>query len=307
MAITSLQLTTAATAASVEIGNELIKLTDFATSFQGNAASEGTAIIVPVFAFASGAADFLAGTNDYQTGAEAGVTGAKVLLNDHLVKAVVYSDMDFMENSALGYWETSGKLIARYLAKGFIGKTLAKINKTAVTQESVFTAANAKAKDLVAQLTSTAETYDINVGEASLILTPTLFANVLSILDANVYGGTEAIRSGRIPGLFGFKSVMSTGQLSKTAAEKLNGAIVGGDALGLASRAVVVNSAKSYEEVGSMIDDKTNVAITFRRSVNFATGQNYMAGEILAGSKLLNAGKVVRLVSAATAEDPVTP
>jgi len=93
---------------------------------------------------------------------------------------------------------------------------------------------------------------------------------------------------------------MST-QLFAGAGENLEGLIIGGDALALASRAVIVNSPQSYEEVGSAIDPLSGIAITFRRSCNVAAGQNFLAGEILFGSKLLNEAKIVRLVSAATA------
>ena len=297
----SLQVTTAATASSVEMGVKLAGLKDFATSFQGNGASEGTAIVVPVFASGTDAAAFADGTNDYQNGAEKGVSGATVNLDQHLVKSVVYSDADFMENSALGFWENSGKVIAYQLAKGAIKTVFAGINKTTVTTESVFTLANAKAKDLVANLTAIAANADIDVSEAVLVLSPTYFAAVLSVLDSNTYGGTEAYRTGRIPSLFGFKAVQMSTQLFDGTGENLEGLIVGGEAIGLASRAVIVNSPAAYQEVSEAVDPNTNIAITFRRSVNVQNGKNYLAGEILFGAKLLNAAKIVRLVSAATA------
>ena len=71
-------------------------------------------------------------------------------------------------------------------------------------------AASAFAKSGVAKIAAAIEsaTNKLRVKFSTLALSGEYFYNLLSGLDANVYGGTEAIRNGVIPGLFGFAKVM---------------------------------------------------------------------------------------------------
>ena len=60
------------------------------------------------------------------------------------------------------------------------------------------------------------DAHGIHFGQpATLALSGEYFYSLLAGLDANVYGGTEAIRGGVIPGLFGFR--MNGAAQSRTA------------------------------------------------------------------------------------------
>ena len=87
-------------------------------------------------------------------------------------------------------------------------------------------------KTTVASLVKTAADNDINPADAIVVLGPADFYKVLAQLDASAYGGTEAIREGYIPGIFGFYGMVCSTFL----VSGVKGVIVSRDAVGIASR-----------------------------------------------------------------------
>lgn len=113
---------------------------------------------------------------------------------------------------------------------------------------------------------------------------------MLGQLDANVYGGSEAIRLGIIPGLYGFKGFVCTSNLP----EGTNGAIICDSAIGVASRYLYPGTEGAYPEAWSATDED-GFTIGYRRFMDLCTGTNKFAADVLFGAKILQPSKIVRL------------
>lgn len=289
MAIESLNLKIAAEKAIIAAHGYIAPLKMFSTSFSDEAKQKGDAVLVPVFNL-SASTDFDADTNNY-AGTESGVDGIAVTLNKHLVKSVRVTDKQLADTD-IDYFTNAGRAIGERLAQDIVGDVLSLVGDVSVTESAQFTQANSQSKTATANLYAIADNAGIDPRDAVVVLTPALFAGVLSQLDANVYGGVDAIREGLIPNLYGFYGVFSSTQLP----EGVNGAIIHKEAIGVASR-YLEPYAEAYGEVGSIRDDKSGFTIGFRKFALPETGRRYLAGEALYGKALLQPSKIVKLTA----------
>ena len=298
--LTSPQLTFATDKAIVASRKALARVVYFATDFSSEAVQPGTTMKVPVFKHGV-ASEFNEKTNNYET-IDGSVLYPEVTFDHHVKHTFGFTDKDFMEVNGSNFWSKAGEASGVAISKAIASSVSALINKTKIpksaTNESVFASVT---KETVAKLRDTCSKADIDPGETVLMLTPTLFAALLATLDANAYGGPEAIRHGVVEGLYGFKAVIENSDLSTSADEKLNGALIPTDALVVASRLVPVKSPSVYEEIGTTQDEVSGLVLGARRHGSPATGSNYATHEIVFGAALAQAEKCVRLVSAATA------
>lgn len=122
------------------------------------------------------------------------------------------------------------------------------------------------------------------------MLTPTYFAKLLGVLDANVYGSVDAIAAGRIPNLYGFKAVVCAPNMPAG----WKGALVDINSVGCAAR-YLAPMPGAYVNTWQA-SDVSGLPIGFREGCDLATGKRYIAGEVLFGAKLLRASGVVKLV-----------
>lgn len=299
--IESLQLKIAAEKSIIAAQKKILPLKYFATSFSAAEDRIGAAIRVPVFNVGD-AAEFNAETNNYGTANDQKtgtppednpdyeVKGVDITLNKHFVKSIKFTDRDFAECN-VPFFADAGDAIGRVLGKACVGQALGLINSTNVTQTAVFNTTKASAKTTIAQLYAIADSNNIDPAEANVIVTPTIYAAILAQLDADVFGGDEAIRAGVIPGLYGFNSFACSSQF----ADGVNGAILHKEALGMAGRVLFADES-AYSEVGVQTDEKTGLSIGFRRFADPKTGFRYIAGEMLFGVELLQPKAAVRFV-----------
>ena len=221
-----LKMKVAAEASIQAMHAEMAKLKDFVHDYTELEGRKGEAIAVPVIDL-SASAEFNADTNNYCNGQNE-VDGALVNLDKHFVKSVMITDRqlaatDFNWLRDIATAETN--VIARSINQYVFGL----INETNCPLSATL---DVTSKTAVANLYKIATDNDIPVGDAVVVLGPADYAKVLSYLDSNVYGGSEAIREGRIPGLYGFRAFVCSTFLN----EGVKGAIVSRDAIGLASR-----------------------------------------------------------------------
>ena len=233
----------------------------------------------------SASAEFDADTNNYCNGQNE-VDGALVNLDKHFVKSVMITDRqlaatDFNWLRDIATAETN--VIARSINKYVFGL----INETNCPLSATL---DVSSKTAVANLYKIATDNDIPVGDAVVVLGPVDYQKVLSYLDSNVYGGSEAIREGRIPGLYGFRAFVSSTFLP----EGVKGAIVSRDAIGLASRYLEPMEG-AYPDAWRASDGDI-ATIGFRHFSNLCTGRRYLACEALFGAKVLQKNKIIRLV-----------
>lgn len=290
MAINNLNLKIAAEKSIIEAHNYIAPLKFFATSFNEEAKNPGDAVLVPVFAL-SAVSDFNADSNNY-AGSEQGVSGTPVTLNQHKVKSVYITDRQVAETN-IDFFEGAGRAIGDKLGQAVVAGALGLVGDPTVTLSASFTTSNSQNKQATANLYAIADENGIDPRDAVVVLPPAKFAGVLSQLDANVYGGWEAIRDGLVPNLYGFYGVFSSTQLP----DGVGGAIIHREAIGIASR-YLEPMGGVYEEVAQVKDDKSGFTIGFRMFGQKETGRRYIAGECLYGAALLQPTKIVKLIGA---------
>ena len=288
--IDTLQLKIAAEKAIKTAHKAIAPLKLFATSFSAAESIQGSAIRVPVFNIGN-AAEFNADTNNY-AGTTQDVAGVDVNLDKHFVKSVFYTDRDLVECND-DFFTEAGRGIGEQLSRAAVTQVTGMLTNAQITKSTVLTLANFADKKNIANLYKIADDNDLNPADVVLLLTPAAFAAVLANLDADVYGGNEAIRDGMIPGLYGFGGVV----MANTLASGLNGVMVHKEAIGIASR-YLAPDASAYSEVSQITDEATGLTIGFRRFAVPETGKRYIAGEMLYGAALLQKDKIVLIKNA---------
>ena len=284
MAFSDLALKAASEAAVIAAHKNLAKLNLFAKNFSELEGVPGKSIAVPVYNLSS-AADFVAGTNDYGTGTNE-IGGELITLDQHLVKSVSITDVQEAE-TGIRWAADTAYAIADMLTRGVNDYVFGLINATNVT----LSADTPTTKGMIAGLYAIAENNDIPFDRCVVALKPTYFAGVLSCLDYAVYGSTEAIQYGVVPGLYASKAFVAAPNLP----EGVNGCIICDEAVGVASRYLFPGTEGAYPQAWAATDDN-GFTIGYRRFMDLGTGSNKFAGDVLFGAKLIQPTKIVRLV-----------
>lgn len=284
MAFSDLAVKAASESAIIAAHKNIAKLSLFAKNFRELNGKPGQSIAVPVYNLTDAAA--FSAENNYGSGSNE-IGGELITLNQHLVKSVSITDVEEAETGISWAKDTAGAL-ADTLTRGVNAYVFGLINSTNVTT----TATTPTTKQTVAGLYAIAESNDIPVDRAIVALAPTQFATVLGLLDANVYGGSEAVRLGVIEGLYGFKGFVCTSNLP----EGTQGAVICDSAIGVASRYLAPGTEGAYPEAWAATDDD-GFTLGYRRFMDLNTGTNKFAGDVLFGAKILQPSKIVRLVA----------
>lgn len=285
MAFSDLQLKAASESAVIAAHKNVAKLSLFAKSFSELADRPGASVAVPIYDL-SAATDFNASSNNYATnGNEIG--GELVNLSKHYVKSVSITDVEQAETGVRWTADTAAAL-ADSLTRGVNAYVFGQLSSTDITLSADV---NLSSKTAVANLYATAEENDIPVDSAVVVLSPSNFASVLGQLDADVYGGSEAIRLGVIPGLYGFKGFVCSSNLPNG----VIGAIIADTAIGIASRYVYPGTEGAYSETWQAVTED-GLTIGYRRFMDLPTGTNKFAADVLFGASILQPDKIVKLV-----------
>lgn len=287
MSMSDLQMKIAAEAAYIAANKQLANLQDFAHTYSEAEATKGASILVPVYDL-SASAEFDADTNNYASGVDETGT-AEITLNKHYVKSVAATDRDLVETETQ-FFKNAGEGIATVLGRAINGAVVGMLNATNIDLSATVT--DLATKSAVANLYSIADTNGLNVPQTVVMLKPALFAKVLSLLDASVYGGIEAVQTGRIPGLYGFKAVVCAGNLDSS----VNGVMLEDTAVGIASRYLPPMTG-AYPAVWKSVDPSTGFTLGFRQFCDLNTGVNFIAGEALFGAKIINKDRIVKFVA----------
>lgn len=126
-----------------------------------------------------------------------------------------------------------------------------------------------------------------------LCLDPVYFSELLGTLDANVYGGKEAIQGGVIPGLLGFRMVIEIPQLT------IPGFVCSPDAIAVAARSFMPASKKPYENVQLITEPETGLTLTHVEYCSGDDGELSDSVNALVKSGVGNSAALMRLVEAA--------
>lgn len=287
MAFNDLQMKAASEAAIIVMKEHMAKLAPFAHSYDELDGRPGETIAIPVYDL-SASAEFNADSNNYCSGTET-PDGILLNLDKHLVKSAVITDRQ-LESTGINWTKDIATAEAEVLAKDVNKNVFGLFTNVNVALSGEI---DTTTKTTAAQLFALAQENGIDPYDSVLVLDPGNFSNVLAMLDTSVYGGTEAIRYGIIPNLFGFKAVICTSYLP----DGVNGVIVRKDAVGIVSR-YLQPMAGAYPSAWKATTED-GVAIGFREFTNLCTGRRYMAAEVLFGFKLLQPTQAIRLINKA--------
>ena len=284
MAYSDLQLKVAAETAVMGIQKHMGALKEFAHNFKELDDRPGAAVAVPVYNL-SAAAEFNEQTNNWCGGTNE-VDGVTVNLDKHFIKSIALTDVEAGETD-INFLRDGARAIADVLGTAANKYVFGLVNEDNFALSASF---DGSSKAVFANLFKIADDNGLNPYECVVVLTPEYFAKALSYLDSSVYGGSDAIRAGVIPGLYGFKSVICSSFLP----EGVKGAIIKQDAIGIVSR-TNKPAVDGYVATWSAAT-QDGIALGYRVFEHLCFGKAFLGADILMGAKVLQANGGVRLV-----------
>ena len=284
MAFSDLQLKAASESAVMAAHANIAKLALFAHTFTELDGRPGESIAVPVYDL-SASGDFSAGTNDYGTGANE-VGGMLVQLDKHLVKSIAITDKE-LAFTGINWVKDSAYALADRITRDVNAYAMGLFDDTNVTLSATL---DVSSKTAVANLYKIAADNDIPVDRAVVILGPTDFAKVLAMVDYNMIGSGDYIKTGVIERLFGFKAFVCSTFLKSG----VKGVIALDSAMGVASKYLAPMTPGAYPEAWAATDEN-GFTIGFRRFMNLNTGADIFACDSLFGCALLQKDRCVLL------------
>ena len=279
-----LQLKAASESAVMAAHANIAKLSLFAHTFTELDGRPGESIAVPVYDLSS-SGQFVAGTNDYGTGVNE-VGGILVNLDQHLVKSISITDKE-LAYTGINWVKDSAYALADRITRDVNAYAMGLFNTTNVTLTATL---DVSSKTAVASLYKTATDNDIPVDRAVVILGPTDFAKVLAMVDYNMIGSGDYIKTGIINNLFGFKAFVCSTFLPSG----VKGVIAIDSSLGVCSKYLAPMTEGAYPEAWSATDEN-GFTIGFRRFMNLNTGADIFACDSLFGCRLLQKDRCVLL------------
>lgn len=290
MALTSPGVIRAANDLLVKIAPEVAQINEFAYDCSDAVEDYGQKVRV---AMVSGTSeDFTDGNYEHETGS---LVDVFVTLNKQPKATIALTGKDVLELANAPIWNK----VAEAGKNAIAGAMEAAVGDAITTSLDNITKETTALGDLtLKKLAALRSKCAGKVGDTVLVLSPAKFDEALGLFDSSVYGGTEAIRSGRIPQLMGFKSVIKmelpdyTPAGEGTSAVPATAALIPANSIAVASRAVAVGDGSCYSEYGTQADDN-GFAVTVMRHGSAATGKGFLNVTALVGATVVDAGSIV--------------
>lgn len=288
-AFSDLQLKVASESSLQAIYPQLVKLQDFAHTYSELEDKPGSSIVIPTY-FLSGANEFDAESNNYGSGINE-ISAATVNLDKHFVKSIQIDDRA-LADTGIQWLKDGTAAVATALGRTLNAYVFGLLNATNITASVNFDVGT-KAEPTAHKLYSIAAEHGLDVEDSIVVLDPENFADLLGILDVYMYGGTEGVRYGYVPGLFGFKSVVCSTNLP----DGVNGVIINRNTVGIASR-YNAPLPGAYPVTFKATDPDSGFSLGFRIFADLKSGYRYLAADALVGARVLYSGeKAVRLIN----------
>lgn len=279
--LTSAGLIKAANEALVKVSKDINLIKLFAYDLSDEAMDNNSTIKIPLIT--AGTAGAFSDENDYET-LTGSVTYVPLTLNTQLKTTFKFDGKDVLDTPNAPYWnkcaEAGAVAISAGISKAFGGLFTAP-GEGGVTLGPVTKANLAKLRKECAG----------RIADTVLALAPEQYAEALSLFDSNVYGGSEAIKDGMVPGLYGFKAVVEL----RDAGEGVKGALVPANSIAVGSRAVAVGDDSCYREIGNVMDEN-GFTITVMRHGSAAKGTGFINITSNFGMKVVDATAIKILV-----------
>lgn len=276
----------------------IAKIRQFATDFTDEAIQAGATMKIPVYNGAP-ASTFNASSNNYEN-TDGSVTWVSVTFGNHYKSTFEITDKDMLDFNATSFWTNVGIAQGRAIGLAIESAVGGLFTTTAITNTANIGATITKKS--MASVRVNSASVGADPARSVMLLAPAVFAEVLALLDANVYGNAQAIQDGMVEGLYGYKAIMECSSLPQGVA----GVVVPEDAVAVASRLIRVGSPKVYEEVGSAVDPDSGFVVGVRRHGSPAKGTNFGTMEVLFGAALAQAGKCLLLTQTSSSSGGTT-
>ncbi len=270
----------------------LYPINAFSTNFAPEPSQPASTVSVGIVPEMS-AIDF-AGT--YVANGDTTITEVEVSLSEHKLVPVHMSDVDASQSSIAHIENVTGQA-AKALAKGILVDCMGAIVSASYSNSVVKTAGNFTL-DEVATLRGDAAT--LGMGDVrSLVIAPDYSANLLTdanISDASAFGGTEAVREGKIARLMGFDIYEC--DCIPANSQSLEGFIAVPEAMAICVRPLLTQSSASYLLDEVVTDEKTGVSFSYRKFFDVTTGKLWATFEAIHGKKVCIGDGIKRITSA---------
>ena len=284
MALTSPGVIKAANDILVKIGPDVAQINEFAYDCSDAVEDYGQKVRV---AMVSGTSeDFTAGDYEHETGSLVDVFET---LDKQPKATIALTGKDVLELANAPIWNKVAEAGKNAIA-GAMEKAVGDAITTAIG--SITKETTALGDLTIKKLAGLRSKCAGKVGNTVLVLSPAKFDEALGLFDSSVYGGTEAIRAGRIPELMGFKSVIKMELPEYSDGVPSTAALIPANAIAVASRAVAVGDESCYSEYGTQADDN-GFAITVMRHGSAKTGKGYLNVTALVGATVVDAASIV--------------
>ena len=202
-------------------------------------------------------------------------------------------DQNQLHNFTPSYWEGKGALNAGEIALYIVRNITALITAANYPDEMVATLtgfSRKKVADLRAKLVKKGMKPELS----ALCLSPDMYSALLSDLEFYVIGNQDAMRTGVIDNLLGFRNIVEIPTYTG------NGFVCHPDAILAASRRIQVADTTPYKSFGSIVEPNTGLALNRVVLTNGPTGETSYSVEALFGCEVGNPDALVRLVETAT-------
>ena len=267
----------------VALAPEITMVKQFTYDISNEVADFGAKVRVPFITAGIAenyGADNCATTN---TGNYAHATGSLsdvfVTLSKQPKVTIPITQTDKLELPNDSFWTKAGEagrnVIGSSLSKEICGNfTAEKCLAGKITMASV-------TKNAIAKLRNSAAAKG-RIADYVLVLDGDYYADLISLLDSNVFGGVDPIQNGVIEKLYGFKSILCSYDLP----DGIKGALVPSDGLAVAVRPVAIPDPQAYPECG-VVSDEQGFSLTALRFTDFATAKAFYNVTTLVGTDLI--------------------
>lgn len=287
MALTSPGIIKAANDLLVKIGPEVAAVKQFAYDCSDAVEDYGQKVRVAMVTGGTSENFSQSANYEHETGS---LSDVFVTLDKQPKSTIALTGKDVLELANAPFWNKVAEAGRNAIANA-VEKSIGDAITTAI--ESITKEATALGTLTLAKLAGLRGKCKGKIGDTVLVLSPEKFDEALGLFDSSVYGGTEAVRGGVIPNLYGFKSVVRM-ELPKYdgASTASTAALIPSNAIAVATRAVAVGDESCYSEIGTQADEN-GFAITVMRHGSAATGKGFLNVTALVGATVVDAANIV--------------
>lgn len=272
---------------------QLVRITDFSLSLTEDAREKGESVVVQL-ATAEAAGDWNDTTNNFKATAAKEIGEVSVKLDQRKIAKTKITPSQMM-NFQPWWWQRQGTLNARSVALAITGQAAAVItpaNFGDAKEDKIQVALDGFNSKAISKIRDRAITdKSLQPADSVLVLNPSFFSELLGNLDANVYGGREAITKGIIPGLLGFANIVEWPGL------KIPGFVASRAALAFAGRKIAFISTKPYEMVKDEVVPELGCVLTTVLHIDSDTGNGTISVNGLFGVGPGANDQLIRLIA----------